>query len=97
MAIVLAALIAGCGGGNADAFVGEWTYSGVITPNCFQIEVPPLDLTGSTVTITKTDDEHLQVALDASCVVSFSVDGDKASAFPIRSACWRFRRWVCRA
>src|SRR6187549_2437866 len=82
MAIVLAALIAGCGGGNADAFVGEWTYSGVITPNCFQIEVPPLDLTGSTVTITKTDDEHLQVALDASCVVSFTVDGDKASASP---------------
>ncbi len=34
------------------------------------------------MTIVTTDDEHLQVALDTSCVVSFTVDGDTASASP---------------
>lgn len=78
--VALAGLLGGCGGGNADAFVGNWVYAGLITPNCAGTTLPAFDLTGSPVTITKTDSEHVQVALDTSCVVTFTVDGNTATA-----------------
>jgi hypothetical protein len=80
LVVTLAAVIGGCGGGNADAFVGNWVYAGMITPNCLGTQLPAFDLSGATVTITKTDSEHVQVVLDTSCVVTFTVDGNTAKA-----------------
>ena len=78
--VALAALIAGCGSGNADAFVGDWTYAGTIAANCTGITIPDLPLDGSTVTIVASDDEHLQVVVDTTCMVKFTVDGNTAKA-----------------
>jgi hypothetical protein len=86
LVVALAALVGGCGSGNADAFVGDWTYTGSIMPNCIGITIPDFPLDGSVVTITKVDDEHVRVTLDTSCVVTFAVDGDRASA-PANSVC----------
>jgi hypothetical protein len=80
MVVALAGLIAGCGGGNADAFVGEWTYAGTIAANCVGITIPDLPLDGATVSIVASDDEHLQVVVDTTCMVKFTVDGNRATA-----------------
>jgi hypothetical protein len=69
-----------CGGGGADKFVGMWTYAGVINPNCLGTPADPIDLTGETVTIMKTDSSHVSVALGTLCTVTFEVDGSTASA-----------------
>jgi hypothetical protein len=66
--------------GGADKFVGMWTYSGAITPNCLGANVSPIDLTGETVTITSTDSSHVSVALGTLCTVNFEVDGSTANA-----------------
>ena len=80
LVVALAAVIGGCGGGNADAFVGEWTYAGTIAANCVGITIPDLPLDGATVTIVASDDEHLQVVVDTTCMVNFTVDGTRATA-----------------
>jgi hypothetical protein len=80
MVVALAGLVAGCGGGNADAFVGEWTYAGTIAANCTGITIPDLPLDGATVSIVASDDEHLQVVVDTTCMVKFTVDGNRATA-----------------
>jgi hypothetical protein len=80
MVVALAALVAGCSSGNADAFVGEWTYAGTIAANCVGITIPDLPLDGATVSIVASDDEHLQVVVDTTCMVTFAVDGNKATA-----------------
>jgi hypothetical protein len=82
LVIALAAVlgVGGCGSGNADAFVGEWTYAGTIAANCVGITIPDLPLDGATVTIVASDDEHLQVVVDTTCMVRFMVDGDTATA-----------------
>jgi hypothetical protein len=81
MLVALAAVIGGgCSSGNADAFVGEWTYAGTIAANCVGITIPDLPLDGATVTIVASDDEHLQVVVDSTCMVNFTVDGNRATA-----------------
>ena len=80
MVVALAALLAGCGSGYAGAFVGNWTYAGTIAANCVGIAIPDLPLDGSTVTIVASDDEHLQVVVDTTCMVKFTVDGNTAKA-----------------
>ena len=80
MVVALAALMGGCSSGNADAFVGEWTYAGTIAANCIGITIPDLPLDGATVTIVASDDEHLQVVVDTTCMVKFTVDGNRATA-----------------
>jgi hypothetical protein len=80
MVVALAAVMGGCGGGNADAFVGEWTYAGTIAANCIGLTIPDLPLDGATVTIVASDDEHLQVVVDTTCMVNFTVDGNTATA-----------------
>src|SRR5688572_5477732 len=82
MVVAVAAVlgVGGCGSGNADAFVGEWTYAGTIVANCVGITIPDLPLDGATVTIVASDDEHLQVVVDTTCMVKFTVDGDVAKA-----------------
>jgi hypothetical protein len=82
MVVAVAALlgVGGCGSGNADAFVGEWTYAGTIVANCVGITIPDLPLDGATVTIVASDDEHLQVVVDTTCMVNFTVDGNTATA-----------------
>lgn len=66
--------------GGADKFVGNWTYAGAIAPTCIGANVAPIDLTGETVTITKTDSSHVSVALGTICMVTFEVDGSTATA-----------------
>ena len=86
VAVVGVGLGLGLGGGGcsdnggADKFVGSWTYSGAITPNCIGANVNPIDLTGETVTITSTDSSHVSVALGTLCTVTFEVDGSTATA-----------------
>ncbi len=80
MVVALAALVAGCSSGNADAFVGEWMYTGTIAANCSLITIPDLPLDGATVSIVSSDDEHLQVVVDTTCMVKFTVDGNRATA-----------------
>jgi hypothetical protein len=82
MVVAVAAVlgVGGCGSGNADAFVGDWTYAGTIAANCVGITIPDLPLDGATVTIVASDDEHLQVVVDTTCMVRFTVDGDTATA-----------------
>jgi hypothetical protein len=70
----------GCDSGGADKFVGMWTYTGVINPNCLGTPVDPIDLTGETVTIMSTDSSHVSVALGTLCTVTFNVDGSTATA-----------------
>jgi len=77
---------AGCGDdGGSDKFVGTWTYAGAINPNCIGATVAPIDLTGQTVTILKTDSSHISVALGTLCTVTFTVDGSTATAGPGQS------------
>jgi hypothetical protein len=66
--------------GGSDKFVGSWTYSGAINPNCMGANAAPVDLTGETVVITATDSSHIRVALGTMCTVSFEVDGTTATA-----------------
>jgi hypothetical protein len=66
--------------GGADKFVGTWTYAGAIDPKCIGANVTPIDLTGETATITKTDSSHVSVALGTICMVTFEVDGSTATA-----------------
>jgi hypothetical protein len=70
-------------GGNADAFVGTWTFtSGTITPMNCSIggnSVPPVDLTGQTLVVTKIDDSHVSVALGTTCTSKFTTSGSTAT------------------
>jgi hypothetical protein len=76
---LLAAGFASCSEkGGAEKFVGTWSYSGAINPNCQ--DYAPIDLTGDTVTITAPDSTHLVVDLGGFCTVNFNVDGYTASA-----------------
>ena len=59
-------------------FVGTWTYAGAINPNC--MDVAPIDLTGSVVTITATDSSHIVMNIVGFCMVKFDVDGFVATA-----------------
>jgi hypothetical protein len=81
--------IAGCGDEDAtpmtDAFVGSWTYAGMLTPNCGAVPADPVDLTGSAVVITKTGDRSLQIVLGGTCTVNFSVEGSTATSLPGQS------------
>jgi hypothetical protein len=70
-------------GSNADAFVGTWTFtSGTITPmNCSLggTSVPPVDLTGSQLVVTKVDDSHVTAMLSSTCAPTFSTSGSTAT------------------
>ena len=63
---------------GADNFAGTWTYAGAINPNC--MDVAPIDLTGSVVTITATDSSHIVMNIVGFCMVKFDVDGFVATA-----------------
>ena len=63
---------------GAENFVGTWTYAGTINPNC--MDVAPIDLTGSSATITATDSSHIVMNLVGFCMVKFDVDGFVATA-----------------
>ena len=63
---------------GAENFVGTWTYAGAINPNC--MDVAPIDLTGSVVTITATDSSHIVMNIVGFCMVKFDVDGFVATA-----------------
>jgi len=88
--LALGGLLAGCGssgsgGGDATApFVGTWTYSsGSIEPNCNIQGIPPFDLTGDTMTITRVSDTEVSTSLTGSgvmCNVNFNVSGTTATA-----------------
>jgi hypothetical protein len=91
-AFVALALGASCGGQplvghDADAaafYVGKWTFqSGTLTPACPKLMPPPFSLVGLSVTITEVDDHTIRVRAGSDkCTVTFSVDGNKASAKP---------------
>jgi len=89
------ALVASCGsssnGGGTDGggitandFAGTWTYaSGTLTPsNCsvLGIPIPPVDLSGQSVTITATDTTHFKASAGSMCNVNFTVSGSTATA-----------------
>lgn len=87
--LVLLAVLAlgptvGCDDGEdapmTDAFAGSWTYGGALTPNCGAVPADPVDLTGSTVVITKTGDSTIQIVLGGTCTVNFAVSGSTATA-----------------
>jgi hypothetical protein len=88
--LALGGLLAGCGssgsgGGDATAhFVGTWTYSsGSIEPNCNIQGIPPFDLTGDTMTVTKVNGNTVATTLKGTgvmCNVNFTVSGDVATA-----------------
>jgi len=92
LACLLAASLAGCGGGSDDAtkFAGTWTFTAgsSVTATCIPPAPPnpaPFDLTGQDVTITKVDNSHLRanVTLQAgqpACLVNFHVSGSTATA-----------------
>jgi hypothetical protein len=79
-------LASGCSGSSgsdeASKFVGTWTFdSGAVTPSCPQLgNVPPIDLTGQTGAISKTDNTHIKVQVGNSCIVTFAVSGSTAAA-----------------
>jgi hypothetical protein len=78
----------GGGGGTprTDEFVGTWRYdSGTLMPNMCMVlgtVIPPIPLTGETITITKTDATHINVNAGAGCDVAFTVSGGVATAGP---------------
>ena len=71
---------------RTDDFVGSWRYdSGTLTPNMCSVlgtAIPPIPLTGETVTITKTDATHINVNAGSACDVAFTVNGAVATAAP---------------
>lgn len=77
----------GAGGApRTDEFVGTWRYdSGTLMPNMCMVlgtAIPPIPLTGETITITKTDANHINVNAGAGCDVAFTVSGAVATAGP---------------
>jgi hypothetical protein len=73
----------GGGSGNADAFVGNWTFdSGTIEPMCTGVTVNSMDLTGATITITKVDGSHIRATSTTgiTCNVTFAVSGSTATS-----------------
>lgn len=87
--LAVGVLLAGCGssgsGGDATApFVGSWTYSsGSIQPNCNIQGIPPFDLTGDTMTVTKVNGNTVATSLKGNgvmCNINFTVSGDVATA-----------------
>ena len=74
----------GGGGPQTDAFVGTWTYTaGTITPSMCMVvgqAIPPIALTGQSLTITKTDANHISIDGGTGCVVAFTVTGYTATA-----------------
>jgi hypothetical protein len=78
--------VSGCGDEDGspmtDAFAGSWIYGGALAPNCGAVPAEPVDLTGSSVVITKTGESSLQIVLGGTCTVNFSVSGSTASALP---------------
>jgi hypothetical protein len=79
-----AAACGSSGGGNADAFVGTWTFqSGTLTPmNCSLggTNVPPQDLTGAQLVVTKIDASHVSAMLTSTCTPTFGTSGSTATA-----------------
>jgi hypothetical protein len=87
-----AALLAfGCSSGSGTgtsnpsaAFTGTWTFgSGSITPSCGTLTVPPFDLTGDTMNITRVSDTEVATSLTGTgvmCNVNFDVSGSIATA-----------------
>jgi len=82
LAIVL--LVAACGSSSssddASKFVGVWTFdSGTITATCSGgLPGGSFPLTGLTGTITRTDNTHIRLTANASCVIDFTVSGSTA-------------------
>jgi hypothetical protein len=78
-----AAACGSSGGGNADAFVGTWTFSsGTLTPmNCSLggNSVPSQDLTGAQLVVTKIDASHVSAMLSSTCAPAFSTSGSTAT------------------
>jgi hypothetical protein len=79
----------GSGTGNtnpAAMFTGAWTFgSGAITPSCGTITVPPFDLAGDTMNITRVSDTEVATSLTGTgvmCNVNFDVSGTTATAQP---------------
>ena len=72
------------GAPRTDAFVGTWRYdSGTLAPNMCMVlgtAIPPIPLTGEMITITKMDDNHLNVNAGSACDVKFTVSGSVATA-----------------
>jgi hypothetical protein len=72
-----------CGGGGAnqtDKFVGPWTFaSGTLVPMCPIAGVPNFNLMGLPVTFQKVDASTISLMLNAGCIVSFKVSGNKAT------------------
>jgi hypothetical protein len=72
------------GAPRTDDFVGSWRYdSGTLTPNMCTVlgmAIPPIPLTGETITITKTDATHINVNAGSACDVAFTVSGAVATA-----------------
>src|SRR4051794_9586662 len=65
---------------GSDKFVGSWTYTGAIEPNCMGATVAPVNLTGETVVITASDSSHISAALGTFCNIKFDVGGTTATA-----------------
>ena len=88
--LISSVLLLGCGsssgGGNGAAFVGTWTYStgSTLTPsNCMVLgtTIPPLDLTGDTVTITAgASASEIEFVEGTACTIKFTVSGTTATA-----------------
>jgi hypothetical protein len=83
-------LALGCSSGtgttNSDPaamFTGAWKFgSGSITPNC-NLTIPPFDLTGDTMTITRVSATEVSTSLTGTgvmCNVNFNVSGTTATA-----------------
>jgi hypothetical protein len=78
----------GCGsssiaGDPAANFAGAWTFgSGSIQPMCNIAGIPPVDLTGDTMTVTRVDSTHVATMLTGTgvmCNVNFTVTGTTAT------------------
>ncbi|HZL19037.1 MAG TPA: hypothetical protein VFG23_14970 [Polyangia bacterium] len=89
--LVSSVLLLGCGssssgGGNGAAFVGTWTYisGSTLTPSSCMVlgtTIPPLDLTGDTVTITAgASASEIDFVEGTACTIKFTVSGTTATA-----------------
>jgi hypothetical protein len=87
--LISSVLVLGCGssgGGNGAPFIGTWTYGtgSTLTPsNCMVLgqTIPPLDLTGNTVTITAgASASEIEFVEGTACAIKFNVSGTTATA-----------------
>lgn len=97
LALASAVSASGCddegGSGNADAFVGGWTFSsGAIEPMCGApaANLAPFDLTGAALTITKVDASHVRAMVTTTaitCDVSFLANGSTTATSTAGGTC----------